>query len=103
MFVQLAGRPARHESQAPHFGIGIDDDPRARSATSRTAEPTARTRPDELVADDHRRGRRVARRDVDDLDVRAADAARLDLDEDLVGGPASGPATSRTTRRPSPS
>ena len=44
MFVQLAGRPARHESHAPHFGSGSHTT-RLPMATSRTAEPIARIRP----------------------------------------------------------
>src|SRR5262245_44147434 len=44
MFVQLAGRPARQESQAPHFGSGSQTT-RSPTGMSVTAEPTARIRP----------------------------------------------------------
>ena len=68
----------------PALGVRVDDDAGAdrgiADGRARGPDPA-----DELVADDDRRRGRVTRRHVDDLDVRAAHAARLDLDEDLVG------------------
>ena len=82
-FRQLAGRPARHGPHTPHFGSG----------STITRWPTARPRDrcpdgpdaaDELVAHDVAGVGGVARWDVEDLEVRAADSARLDLDDDIV-------------------
>jgi hypothetical protein len=63
--------------------VRVDDDAQA----DRDIVDGAPHRPnpaDELMADDDGRRRRMTGRNVDDLDVGAADSARLDLDEDLV-------------------
>ena len=83
--VRAVGRPAGPAGVAgPALRIGIADDPAADGeiADRGSDRPDAT---DEFVTDDDRRSRRVARRNVDDLDVRPADPAGLDLDEDLVG------------------
>ena len=82
-FSQLAGRPARHGPHTPHFGSGstVTRCPTRRPSTSGAEGTDA---PDELVPHDHAGIRRVPGRDVEDLEVAAADAAGLDLDDDVV-------------------
>ena len=81
---QLAGRPARHGSQAAALRVGIDDHA-GPDRHGRDGLPHGRDPPDHLVPEDRAGSGRVAGWDVEHLEVGAADPAGLDLDEDVVG------------------
>ena len=78
-----ASRPAWATDAA--FRIRIDDHPLA--DRERVApRPTGADAADELMPQDHSWIGGVAGRDVEDLEIAAADPARLDLDDDVVVG-----------------
>ena len=84
--VLAAGRASRAARTAPAaLRVGVDDDALADLERARArAAPQRGHAADELVAQDHAGVRGVAGRDVEDLEVAAADPARLDFDDDVV-------------------